>query len=86
MKQKLEQILNRKGYPFGTIQAAIAETEMEKAEDAELAALRKHAEKAHRKYANLVGYEYEQKMKQTLFRKGFALELIDQVIEELGEE
>jgi regulatory protein len=85
MKQKLEQMLFRKGFSLGTIQTALAEIEMEKAEDEEMAALRIHAEKAHRKYANLEGYEFEQKMKQTLFRKGFAFELIEQVLPEYKE-
>ncbi|MBU8880592.1 recombination regulator RecX [Bacillus sp. FJAT-29790] len=82
MKQKLEQMLKRKGFQFGTIQAAIAETEMEKAEDDEMSALRSHAEKAHRKFSVLTDFEYEQKMKLTLFRKGFSMELIDQILHE----
>ncbi|MFE8698720.1 recombination regulator RecX [Cytobacillus sp. FJAT-53684] len=85
MKQKLEQLLIRKGFPFSTIQAAIAEIQMDKAEDEEMHALRAQAEKAHRKYGKLTGYEYEQKMKQTLFRKGFAFELIEQVLDEFKE-
>ena len=85
MKQKLEQLLIRKGFPFSTIQAAIAEIQMDKAEDEEMHALRTQAEKAHRKYGKLAGYEYEQKMKQTLFRKGFAFELIEQVLDEFKE-
>lgn len=85
MKQKLEQMLFRKGFSLSTIQTALSEMEMEKAEDEEMAALRKHAEKAHRKYASLEGFEYEQKMKQSLFRKGFAFELIEQVLTEFKE-
>lgn len=85
MKQKLEQMLFRKGFSLGTIQTALSEMAMEKAEDEEMAALRKHAEKAHRKYASLEGFEYEQKMKQTLFRKGFAFEMIEQVLTEFKE-
>lgn len=86
VKQKLEQMLARKGFSAGIIQAAIADTEFEKAEDEELTALRTHAEKAHRKFSMLPDFEYRQKMKQTLYRKGFPLELIDQMIEELKEE
>ncbi|KAB2328531.1 recombination regulator RecX [Cytobacillus depressus] len=85
MKQKLEQLLYRKGYPLEIIQAAIAETEMEKEVDVEIAALRTYAEKAHRKFSSLNGFEYEQKMKQTLYRKGFSMELIEDVIAELKE-
>lgn len=86
MKQKLEQHLFRKGYAKGIIQAAIAETEMDKGEDLEKSALRTHAEKAHRKYSHLTGFEYEQKMKQNLFRKGFSIEYIEQILDELQEE
>ncbi|TCJ04021.1 recombination regulator RecX [Cytobacillus praedii] len=86
MKQKLEQLLFRKGFPLSIIQTALSEMETEKAEDEEMNALRIHAEKAHRKYAKLEGFEYEQKMKQTLFRKGFAFELIEQVLSQINEQ
>ncbi|MBY0121858.1 recombination regulator RecX [Bacillus sp. S/N-304-OC-R1] len=85
-KQKLEQTLFRKGYSNEIIRAAIAETEMDKGEDLEMSALRTHAEKAHRKYSHLSGFEYRQKMKQTLYRKGFSIELIEQILDELKEE
>ncbi|MEH7126406.1 recombination regulator RecX [Bacillus sp. JJ1503] len=85
MRQKLEQMLYRKGYSMEMIQAAITETDMDKGEDLEMAALRSHAEKAHRKFSALSDFEYEQKMKQTLYRKGFSIELIEQMIEELKE-
>lgn len=82
MQQKLEQQLLRKGFSYQTIQAAMAETNTEKEEEEELAVIRKHAEKAHRKFSNLSDFEYEQKMKQTLFRKGFNLDLIETVLAE----
>lgn len=85
VKQKLKQLLMRKGFPVGIVQEAIAETEFEKAEDEEMAALRTHAEKAHRKFTMLPDFEYRQKMKQTLYRKGFSMDLIDQMIEEFKE-
>lgn len=85
VKQKLEQLLMRKGFSFSTMKAAIAETEMEKTEDEELDVLRAHAEKAHRKFSKLPHFEYEQKMKQTLYRKGFSLEIIERVLEEYRE-
>ncbi|QED46947.1 recombination regulator RecX [Cytobacillus dafuensis] len=83
MKQKLEQMLMRKGYSHELIQAVVAESEIDKAEDVEMDALRKHAEKTHRKYSNLINsYEYEQKMKQALYRKGFSIDLIEKIIHE----
>jgi len=86
VKQKLEQLLMRKGYSRGTIKEAIAETEIEKTVDEEFEAIRKHAEKAHRKYSSFTGYEYEQKMKQALYRKGFSIELIEQMINDYREQ
>lgn len=86
MKQKLEQLLMRKGYSYSNIQLAIQEVETEKEEDAEMDSLRLQAEKLFRKYKLLPRYEYEQKMKQALYRKGFSIDLIGKVLEELNEE
>lgn len=85
-KQKLEQLLYRKGYRHEIIQAAMAETQIEKNEEEEMSVLRPHAQKAHRKFSNLNDFEYEQKMKQTLYRKGFRMELIEMALNELKEE
>ncbi|GLB59865.1 recombination regulator RecX [Cytobacillus sp. NCCP-133] len=84
LKQKLEQMLMRKGFKFEIIQEAISKTEVEKEEDEELAALKFQAEKAKKKYARLPEFEYKQKMKQTLFRKGFSFDLIEQYLNEEG--
>lgn len=86
LKQKLEQMLLRKGYPFSVINIAVEEAEFEEDDDGELDAIRYQGEKAHRKYEKLQGYEYKQKMKQALFRKGFPIELIDRFLEEKEEE
>jgi regulatory protein len=80
VKQKAEQLLLRKGYPFDVIHIALIEAEMEKAQDEEMEALRFQGEKAHRKYSKYSGFEYEQKMKQALFRKGFSMELIEEYL------
>ncbi|PLR95393.1 recombination regulator RecX [Bacillus sp. T33-2] len=77
LKQKLEQMLVRKGYSFGLIQAALNETEIDKPDEDEMLALKHHGDKLHRKYASLSGFEQRQKIKQALFRKGFAIEQID---------
>ncbi|WP_026581733.1 recombination regulator RecX [Bacillus sp. J33] len=82
LKQKLEQMLLRKGFNFEIIQEAISQTEIEKEEDEELAALKFQAEKAKRKYAKLPDFEYKQKMKQNLFRKGFSFDLIEQYLKD----
>ncbi|MCH1627529.1 recombination regulator RecX [Fredinandcohnia quinoae] len=83
LKQKLEQTLMRKGYGWDIIQIALEEVEVDKDDNEEWEALEHHGNKAHRKYEKLDGWEYNQKMKQTLFRKGFSIELIDKFIESL---
>ncbi|MEW9111089.1 recombination regulator RecX [Cytobacillus gottheilii] len=81
-KQKLEQVLSRKGFYSDIIKEAISASAPEKEEDEELAALRHQAEKASRKYRALPEFEYRQKMKQALARKGFSFDLIDKVLRE----
>jgi regulatory protein len=82
LKQKIEQMLQRKGYSFAVIRAALEETEIEKEDNSEMDALRYQGEKLHNKYAKMPGYEYRQKMKMSLYRKGFPMELIDEFISE----
>ncbi len=81
-KQKLEQLLLRKGYTYEIINIAVKETDIEKQDDGEMEAVRFQGEKLHRKYAQLGGYEYQQKMKQALYRKGFTIDLIERFLEE----
>ncbi|WP_342429931.1 recombination regulator RecX [Neobacillus sp. FSL H8-0543] len=81
--QKAENLLLRKGYPFDIINIAVQEAEMDKDIDEEMEAIKYQGEKAHRKFSGYTGYEYEQKMKQTLFRKGFSMELIEKFIEDV---
>nr|WP_263323087.1 recombination regulator RecX [Neobacillus sp. Marseille-Q6967] len=83
VKQKVEQLLLRKGYPYDVIQIAISETGEHKDNDEEMEAIRYQGEKAQRKYSKLSGYEYEQKMKQALYRKGFSMDLIDNYLSEI---
>lgn len=83
LKQKVEQLLLRKGYPFDVIQIALNEAEIEKEPDDEMEAIQYQGEKAHRKYCKYSGYEYEQKMKQALFRKGFSMDTIESYLSEI---
>ncbi|MBS4209132.1 recombination regulator RecX [Bacillus sp. FJAT-50079] len=82
VKQKIEQFLLTKGFPFHIISIAMEEVEYEKDDDEEWKAMLIQGEKAHRRFHNFSGYEYEQKMKQSLFRKGFSIELIDRFLQE----
>jgi len=84
-KQKLEQMLVRKGYSFEVISIAIADSIDLKEEEDELEAIRYQGEKIQRKYSKYSGFEYEQKMKQALYRKGFSLEMIEKYLSHLEE-
>lgn len=82
LKQKLDQTLLRKGFDIDTIHLAMDEIDFKKDESEEWNAIVVQGEKAHRKLQKYSGYEYEQKMKQTLYRKGFPIELIEKFLQE----
>jgi len=82
LKQKIEQHLLRKGFSYNIISIALEEVNYEQDESEEWLALVKHAEKAQRKYQNEDPYQYKMKMKQFLYRKGFAIELIEKFLNE----
>lgn len=79
--QKVKQMLIRKGYDTAVISIALEEVPIQK-EEQEWEALKLQGERAHRRYVNLQHQEYYQKMKQTLYRKGFSLEMIIKYLEE----
>jgi regulatory protein len=81
--QKIKQYLVNKGYSFEVADEAIAAIDTEKDEDEEYNALRKQAEKAHRRYARKhEGYELNQRLRRYLYSKGFSNELINRYFEE----
>lgn len=83
VKQKLGQLLVRKGYSLDIIQETTSSLDFQKEEEDELATLRKQGDKLIHKYRNYEGYEFSQKLKQALYRKGFAMELIDRYLIEI---
>jgi regulatory protein len=83
LKQKLENLLLRKGYSFEVISIAVNETFVTNEPDEDMEAIRYQGEKADRKFSQYSGYEYNQKMKQTLFRKGFSIEIIEKFLAEI---
>jgi regulatory protein len=85
LKQKLENLLIRKGYSFEIANVAVSDIHIDKHVEAELEALRIQAEKAQKKYGKYTGFEYDQKMKQFLFRKGFSVEMIERILLEFKE-
>lgn len=83
--QKLETMLLRKGYPFSIISIAVESLELDDSEEQQ-EALKYQFEKYHRKYRNQEDYTYRQKMKQSLYRKGFAIEKIDEMLNQYSED
>ncbi|MRX73901.1 recombination regulator RecX [Bacillus lacus] len=86
-KQKLEQMLIRKGFSYDVISICMEELEMEleKDEDLEMQALITQAEKVKHKYQSEDEYTNKMKMKQFLYRKGFPISLIDRYLDDAGE-
>ncbi|MBM7693609.1 regulatory protein [Peribacillus deserti] len=82
VKQKTEMALMRKGFSSDIIQEAVKGISFEKDTDDEWDAILVQGMKAHRRYQKFSGYEYRQKMKQALYRKGFSAELIDRFMDE----
>jgi regulatory protein len=85
-KQHIEQLLRRKGFSWEVIQQAMIEKSNDAHEQEEWEALEYHGRKAHRRYEKYEGFMYDQKMKQTLSRKGFSIEMIEQFLQHLKEE
>jgi regulatory protein len=85
LKQKLETLLVRKGYSFEVINLAQSSIDIDKPADEEFEAIKYQGSKAHRKFSHYTGFEFEQKMKQFLFRKGFSIETIERYLLELKE-
>ncbi|NNU84805.1 recombination regulator RecX [Geobacillus sp. BMUD] len=75
--ERVRQQLMRKGFPQEVITAVLADGSVH-TEQEEWEALRVQAEKAHRRYAHHPRPLYEQKMRQALYRRGFALDLINE--------
>ncbi|WP_096187909.1 recombination regulator RecX [Evansella halocellulosilytica] len=81
-RQKLVQFLVQRGFSQSMSQTAVNECELENDIDVEWDAVKKHGEKALKKYANYDGWEREQRMKQFLYAKGFSIELIEAWLKE----
>jgi regulatory protein len=94
-KQKVEASVMRKGYTWEVISIAFEERKEinveyeefdEFEDDPDLEAIKFQAEKLERKLGSSYDRTTIQKMKQALYRKGFKLDLIDQVLTKMQEE
>ncbi|MBP3952369.1 recombination regulator RecX [Bacillus suaedae] len=82
-KDKLAIQLQSKGYSHSIINEALHHVEIEKEGDDEWEALCYQAEKVEKKYqGKYERWEYVQRFKQALYRKGFAAELIERYIDQ----
>ncbi|WP_374722575.1 recombination regulator RecX [Peribacillus tepidiphilus] len=84
-KRKMEQMLFSKGFPSWVVQEIIVNEPFENDLDEEWESLCYQGVKAHKRYMKYEGFQYEQKMKQALYRKGFSIELIEKFLNEKEE-
>ena len=84
--QRLRVNLMQKGFDEVTIQAAIAKLDPQPDPEAELTMLKTEAEKQWRLKQRYDERTRKQKVKTALFRKGFDLAAIDDVLSELVDE
>lgn len=81
--QKIKKYLVNKGYSFEVADQAIDAIDTEKDEDEEYDALKRVAEKAHRRYSRKhEGFELTQRLRKYLYSKGFRNELINRYFDE----
>ncbi len=83
--QRAQQTLMQKGFSRDVIEQAIELEEPEPDEEREDDLLREQASKLWRQKKQYQGYERRMKVKQALYRKGFDLDAIDHVLDELAE-
>ncbi|MEG0258528.1 MAG: recombination regulator RecX [Lysinibacillus sp.] len=83
VKQKIQDLLMRKGYSFSIVNDVLEDITFEQDEDNWQQLLGVQGEKVWKKYVTkYTGYELKMKTKQALYQKGFPAEVIDRFIEE----
>lgn len=87
MKQKIQEILIRKGYPFAIVEQVLDKIELSKDEDQWLEMISLQGDKVWNKYASKYSdYELKMRVKQALYQKGFPTEKIEMFIEQKEQE
>lgn len=87
VKQKIQDVLLRKGYSYSIVTDVLEQITLEREEDEWGALIQNQGEKIWRKYATkFEGFELHQKVKQTLYQKGFPVEVITAFIEQKEQE
>ena len=83
VKQKIQDVLMRKGYSFSIVSDVLERIKLEREEDEWEEMIAAQGEKIWRKYAaKFSGTERNMKVKQALYQKGFPIEVINWFIEE----
>lgn len=82
--QKLKLQLQQKGFTHEVIQEAV-DCLPERNDKNEYKILLKQAKRAHNRFKKYSGYDYTQRMKQYLYRRGFSLTDINDVLQHMQE-
>ena len=87
LKQKIQDVLMRKGYSFSIVSDVLERIDLERQDDEWEGLISSQGEKIWRKFASrLSGAERNLKVKQALYQKGFPIEVINRFIEEKEQE
>lgn len=87
LKQKIQDVLMRKGYSFSIVSEVLERIELEREDDEWEELILAQGEKIWRKFSGkLSGTERNLKVKQALYQKGFPIEIINRFIEEKEQE
>lgn len=83
IKQKVQDLLLRKGYSYSIVSEVLDQLQLEREDEEWQNLIEAQGEKIWRKYAaKLSGNELRMKIKQALYQKGFPIEVINRFIDE----
>lgn len=83
VKQKIQDLLLRKGYSYSVVREVLEQQTFERAADEWGELVEQQGDKVWRKYAaKFTGNERNNKVKQALYQKGFPIEVINRFIEQ----
>lgn len=83
IKQKVQELLMRKGYSFTIMEQVLDKIELSKDDEEWAEIIQQQGDKIWRKYAHKYSdYQLKMRVKQALYQKGFPIEKIDTYIEQ----
>ena len=87
VKQKIQDVLLRKGYSYAVAKEILEHIKLERQEDEWAALIENQGEKVWHRYASkFTKSDLRQKVKQALYQKGFPIEVINDFIEQKEQE